>query len=202
MTKIKAGKIYEEELHMIKRVCVAALLVLATVFVYGCSSPKPPVIKIGGTTFIPGRITMRELKDHVELIDSPVCRRVPELGGMQYVNLLPIGKGDISYGTATLINHTEEKCPIEDCEIYGITIQLEGSDKQNPEHEPVDITINDVNLFELDHDEMIRLFGKPDLVEDSNLHYRVGDVNYTFSINSQTGTIRALTVEKDFEGHT
>lgn len=41
-----------------------------------------------------------------------------------------------------------------------------------------------------------------DLAEDSNLHYRVGDVNYTFSINSQTGTIRALTVEKDFEGHT
>ncbi|WP_343250510.1 hypothetical protein [Diplocloster hominis] len=185
---------------MIKRVCVAALLVLATVFVYGCSSPKPPVIKIGGTTFIPGRMTMRELKDNVELIDSPVCSRVPELGAMQYVNLLPIGKGNISYGTVTLINHTEEKCPIEDCEIYGITIQMESSDRQNtePEPEPIDITVNDVNLFELDHDETVRLFGKPDLSEDSNLHYRVGDVNYTFCVSGQTGTIRSFTVEKDF----
>ena len=93
---------------MIKRVCVAALLVLAAVFVYGCGSPKTPVVKVGGTTFIPGRMTMRELKDNIELIDSPVCRRVSELDGMQYVDLLPIGKGNIPYGTVTLINHTEE----------------------------------------------------------------------------------------------
>lgn len=183
---------------MIKRVCVAALLVLAAVFVYGCGSPKTPVVKVGGTTFIPGRMTMRELKDNIELIDSPVCWRVSELDGMQYVDLLPIGKGNIPYGTVTLINHTEETCSIEDCEIYGITFQLESSDSQNPESAPADITVNDRNLFALDRDEMIRMFGKPDLEEEFILHYHAGDVHYTFCLSEQAGTIRSLTVEKDF----
>ena len=63
---------------------------------------------------------------------------------------------------------------------------------------PDDITVNDRNLFALDRDEMIRMFGKPDLEEEFILHYHAGDVHYTFCLSEQAGTIRSLTVEKDF----